>query len=578
MQKTMTNIRPFLWIALGLTLFLNYQMWQRDYAPPPGSATPAGTAAPKVDLDAAAPVITAPAEGAAATAANGVATDAVPVLDPAAGGAAATAASAAAPASAGTLRVVTDVLNVEISLRGGEIVGVTLPKYPLKKDQPDVPVRLERNGGPDDIYVLQSGLAGPANAVRPTHLATFTSEFEEFKLVEGLEELRVPMTWTSDDGVTVTKTFVFHRGNYRIDLEYAVKNESDAPWDAASYAQIKHETPVIERSYFNPATYAFEGPAIYDGTKYRKLKIDDSDDARFRQGITHGWLAALQHHFASAIVPPADAQYQYSLTAAGHQYLASMVGPMRTVAPMSTATFNETLFIGPKLQHQLDDIHPELSRVADYGKLTFLAKPLFLVLEFIHKAVGNWGVAIILTTFCIKLLFYPLSEASGKSMARMKTLGPRMKQLQETYKDDREKLGRAMMDLYKREKVNPAAGCLPILIQFPVFIAWYWVLIESVEMRQAPFFGWLTDLSSPDPFFILPVIMAGAMFLQYKLQPTPADPVQAKVFMILPFVMSATFVFFPSGLVLYWVTNTILTIAQQWNINRRIEAAAARRK
>jgi YidC/Oxa1 family membrane protein insertase len=253
------------------------------------------------------------------------------------------------------------------------------------------------------------------------------------------------------------------------------------------------------------------------------------------------------------------------------------MGPVRTVEPMSTATFKETLFIGPKLQKQLDEIHPELSRVADYGKLTVLAKPLFWVLEKIHSIFGNWGVAIILTTFLLKLLFYPLSEASGKSMARMKTLGPRMKTLQETYKDDREKLGRAMMDLYKREKVNPAAGCLPILIQFPVFIAFYWVLLESVEMRQAPFFGWIQDLSAQDPFFILPAIMAGAMFLQYKLQPTPADPVQAKVFMILPIVMSVTFAFFPAGLVLYWVTNTVLSIAQQWNINRRIEAKGASR-
>lgn len=575
-----TNIRPFLWIALGLVLFLNFQMWQRDYAPPRGAAVSGAGAGSKPALDASAPVIAPPpsATGAAGPpdAAAAPAVGDTPVPAPA-GAITAAPAAATTASAAGTLSVRTDVLDLQISLRGGEIVGATLPKYPLKKDQPDVPVRLERNGGADDTYVLQSGLAGMANQPRPTHLATYESPFREFVLLDPEKTLRVPMTWTSGDGVTVTKTFVFHRGSYRIDLEYEVRNDGTAPWDAASYAQIKHEMPVVERSYFNPATYAFEGPAIYDGSRYRKLKIDSSDDANFKQAITHGWLAALQHHFASAIVPPPDAAYQYSLVASGHQYLASMVGPMRSVAPGSTATFKETLFVGPKLQHQLDEIHPELSRVADYGKLTFLAKPLFLVLEFIHNAVGNWGVAIILTTFCIKLLFYPLSEASGKSMARMKTLGPRMKQLQETYKDDREKLGRAMMDLYKREKVNPAAGCLPILIQFPVFIAWYWVLIESVEMRQAPFFGWLKDLSSPDPFFILPVIMAAAMFLQYKLQPTPADPVQAKVFMILPFVMSATFIFFPSGLVLYWVTNTILTIAQQWNINRRIEAAAARR-
>jgi len=248
-----------------------------------------------------------------------------------------------------------------------------------------------------------------------------------------------------------------------------------------------------------------------------------------------------------------------------------------TVAPGASTLIKQTLFIGPKLQAQLEPIHPELGRAADFGVLTFLSRPLFWLLEQAHKIFGNWGLAIIAVTFLLKLVFYPLSEASGRSMAKMKMVAPRLKQLQETYKDDRQKLGTAMMELYKKEKINPASGCLPMLIQLPVFLAFYWVLLESVEMRQAPFFGWLQDLSVRDPLYILPLIMAGAMFLQYKLQPTPADPVQAKVFMILPLVMSVTFAFFPAGLVLYWVTNTILTIAQQWNINRRIEASASNR-
>ncbi len=246
---------------------------------------------------------------------------------------------------------------------------------------------------------------------------------------------------------------------------------------------------------------------------------------------------------------------------------------MTSVAAGQKGTITDRLFIGPKLQEQLDATGTELDRVADYGMLTLLAKPLFIVLNWVHNLFGNWGGAIITVTFLLKLAFYPLSETSGRSMAKMKLLGPRMKEMQETYKDDREKLGRAMMDLYKREKVNPVAGCVPMLIQMPVFFAFYWVLLESVEMRQAPFVGWLTDLSSKDPFYILPAIMAAAMFTQYKLQGTPsADPVQQKVFMIMPFAMSVMFAFFPSGLVLYWVTNTVLSIAQQWNINRRIEA------
>jgi YidC/Oxa1 family membrane protein insertase len=294
--------------------------------------------------------------------------------------------------------------------------------------------------------------------------------------------------------------------------------------------------------------------------------------------VRNGWVAALQHHFVSAIVPPRDGTYRFTLNVAGTQYLLAATGPGQTIAPGASGSFSDTLFVGPKLQSQLEATAPELDRVADYGRLWFLARPLFLALAFVHGLTGNWGVAIIAVTFLLKLLFYPLSEASGRSMARMKTLQPRIKNLQETYADDREKLGRAMMELYKREKINPVAGCLPIIIQIPVFIAFYWVLLESVEMRQAPFAFWIHDLSARDPWFILPAIMAVAMFVQYKLNPAPPDPVQAKVFMIMPLAMSVTFAFFPAGLVLYWVTNTVLSIAQQWNINRRIAAVVAARK
>jgi YidC/Oxa1 family membrane protein insertase len=294
--------------------------------------------------------------------------------------------------------------------------------------------------------------------------------------------------------------------------------------------------------------------------------------------VSNGWLAALQHHFVSAIVPPRGAPWQYALSVQNDQYLLSATGPLATVAPGASSQIDTQLFVGPKLQSQLAATSPELGRVADYNHLYMLAQPLFWLLAKVHALTGNWGVAIILVTFLLKLLFYPLSEASGRSMAKMKTLQPRIKSLQENYKDDREKLGKAMMELYQREKINPVAGCLPIIIQIPVFLAFYWVLLESVEMRQAPFGLWIHDLSSRDPYFILPAIMAAAMFVQYKLNPAPPDPVQAKVFMIMPLVMSVTFAFFPAGLVLYWVTNTILGIAQQWNINRRIGAAIAARK
>jgi YidC/Oxa1 family membrane protein insertase len=315
-----------------------------------------------------------------------------------------------------------------------------------------------------------------------------------------------------------------------------------------------------------------------DGTKYRKLDVaPDAEDSHLSREVSNGWIAAVQHHFVSAIVPPKDKPYRVTMSASGDQYLLATTGSTLTAPPGGTVKFGEMLYIGPKLQSQLQKISPRLDRVADYGVLTILADPLFAALDKVHSLTSNWGVAIILVTFLLKLIFYPLSEASGRSMAKMKMLSPRIKNLQETYKDDRDKLGRAMMELYKREKINPVAGCLPIIIQIPVFLAFYWVLLESVEMRQAPFAFWIHDLSSRDPLFILPAIMAAAMFVQYKLNPTATDPVQAKVFMIMPLVMSVTFAFFPAGLVLYWVTNTILSIAQQWNINRRIATAAAKK-
>jgi YidC/Oxa1 family membrane protein insertase len=286
--------------------------------------------------------------------------------------------------------------------------------------------------------------------------------------------------------------------------------------------------------------------------------------------VKGGWLAGMQHHFVSVVIPDPAKTYVYSLGVNNRQYVLGALGPAESVAPGTTAKIQENLFVGPKLQKQLVTLHPELDRVADYGVLAFLARPLFWLLDHAHALVKNWGLSIILITFLLKLAFYPLAQYSGKSMARMRTLTPRIKALQETYKDDREKLGRSMMELYRNEKVNPLSGCLPMLIQMPVFLAFYWVLLESVEMRQAPFFGWINDLSARDPFFILPLLNGLAMWGQYKLNPPPPDPMQAKIFQFMPVVFSVMFALFPAGLVLYWVTNTGLSILQQWNINRHI--------
>jgi len=578
---TSTNARMFLWLGLVLALWINYETWQRDYAPPVAN-TPAASAPATVPGAAPTGLAASVPSSAAAPIPPTAASAATPTPASSAGATVPSSASAiptASPAAAtnATLRVLTDVLDLEVSLQGGDLVRADLRKYPLVKGE-DTRVRL-LNRNPQQFYYLQTGLTDAAGGARPTHLAAFTSAASRYELAEGANELRVPLQWTDPaTGVTVTKTYLLRRGEYRIDLQYDIDNRGDAPWTAASYAQILRDDVPVERSMFSVESYAFQGPAYYDGTKYQKLDREDAEDRSLARDITGGWIAGMQHHFVTAVVPAEGKNYRYTLKTEGNQYLLSTAGPVVTVAPQSGGTLKETLFVGPKLQAQLETTGPRLDLVADYGVLTLLAKPLFWLLEQANKLVDNWGWAIVIVTFLLKLVFYPLSEASGKSMARMRVLAPRMKNLQETYKDDREKLGRAMMDLYKREKINPAAGCLPILIQMPVFFAFYWVLLESVEMRQAPFIGWIQDLSARDPFFVLPVIMAGAMFVQYKLNPTPPDPIQAKVFMILPIVMSATFAFFPAGLVLYWVTNTLLSIAQQWNINRRIEAAAKKGK
>jgi YidC/Oxa1 family membrane protein insertase len=568
------NLRIVLWGGLALILLLNYQTWMHDYpsAPAGASAPASGSAAPGAPANELGNRIPE-APPSAAAAAPAPSASAGPGEQPAPPAAASGAASSAP--SPPRVHVRTDVLDLDIDTHGGTLERVDLLAYPQVKGEA-TPVRLENHDDPQTLYLLQSGLTGPPGSEYPTHLATYSSAQSDYTL-DGGSVLRVPLTWSAG-GVTVTKTFVFRRGGYRIDLDYAVRNGGSAAWQARPYAQILRSDPPAKRSYFNVTSYAFRGPAISDGTRYRKLDTTDEKDSQLSLEVRDGWAAALEHHFVSAIVPPRGAPWHFSLGVSGQQYLLSATGPEQTFAPGATGQFTTTLYTGPKLQSQLEATAPELGRVADYGRLWILAMPLFWLLSKVHALTGNWGVAIILVTFLLKLAFYPLSEASGRSMAKMKQLQPRIKNLQETYAEDREKLGRAMMELYQREKINPLASCLPILIQIPVFLAFYWVLLESVEMRQAPFAFWIHDLSSRDPWFILPAIMAVAMFVQYKLNPAPPDPVQAKVFMIMPLVMSATFAFFPAGLVLYWVTNTVLSIAQQWNINRRIGAMAAAKK
>jgi YidC/Oxa1 family membrane protein insertase len=572
----MPNTRVILMAALAALLFLNYEAWMRDYP----TSTLAGTALSTVDgaatanrLGESVPQASVATPGAAAPQ-NSVAPPPAP-LGAATGPASATITAAdAAAQTEPPVRVVTDVFDIAIDLKGGQVDRAELLQYPLHKDTPNIPVRLESDAGDDALYLLQSGLLGGAGETAPTHLATWTSPEKSYVLAAGAQELRVPLIWTDGHGLNVTKTFTFTRGSYAIDLRYAVRNDGDVPRSLASYSQFLRRWIHASRSYFDVETYSFKGPAVFDGTKSRDLKVENEADSKFSETVTNGWIASLQHHFVSAIVPEAGRPNKVQLQVQGPMYLLSATGPMTQVPAGARAEFDQKLFIGPKLQSQLAATGPRLDLTADYGALTVIAHPLFTGLKWIHGIIGNWGWAIVVVTALIKLLFYPLSQASGRSMAKMRAVAPRMKQIQESYKDDREKLGRAMMELYKKEKINPLAGCLPMVVQIPFFISFYWVLLESVEMRQAPFMLWINDLSSRDPYFVLPLLMGAAMLAQFKLNPAPPDPMQAKIMQFMPLVMTGMMAWFPSGLVLYWLTNTVLSIVQQWRVNQVVQAEA----
>jgi YidC/Oxa1 family membrane protein insertase len=570
----MPNTRILLWFALAMILFYNYEAWIHDYpslsgpaagqtgAAAPGSST-LGDEVPRAASSASAP----PAAPPAASSATPEPPAGVPTE--------ATAEPGSAPSQ--LVHVLTDVLDMDINLKGGELDRADLLNYPLRKDTPNIPVRLLSREPPNSLYLLQTGLLGDGGESAPTHLAMWTSAEHSFVLPAGAQEIRVPLTWT-DGALTVTKTFVFTRGQYSIDLDYDVRNSGTAARKLASYSKILRHWEHPSRSYFDVETYSFKGPAVYDGTKSRDLNVESDGDSKFSATITNGWLASLQHQFVAAVVPPAGEADTYELKVSDHLYFLSATGPMREVAAGAAAQFREKLFVGPKLQSQLAATAPHLERTVDFGILTVLAQPLFVALNWVHGLTGNWGWSIIIVTALIKLIFYPLSQASGRSMAKMRTVAPRMKQIQETFKDDREKLGRAMMELYKKEKINPLAGCLPMLVQIPFFISFYRVLLESVEMRQAPFLLWVNDLSSRDPFFVLPLLMGAAMYAQFKLNPAPPDPMQAKIMQFMPLVMTGMMAWFPCGLVLYWLTNTLLTIAQQWRVNQVVEAEAAKQR
>ncbi len=547
----MDNVRVFLWVGLGLLLWIAAQTWEADY----GTRVPVQPVA--TDDAPAAPDDTLPElpVGIAMEEPGDLPGDEV---------------LAAPPVE--LISVVTDVLDLRIDPVGGKIVAATLLNYPVRKDDPDNLVQLMRTD-PAYLYTLESGVRAADERPEAGPKTPFTSVSTEFKLTPGNDVLEVPLSWAGDDGIGVQKIFRFERGSYAIGLEQRVTNASATPYRAAPYQQIRRRHRPPERSMFDVDSYSFNGPVVYDGDKYDKLDVGDLRDEPLVQTVAGGWIASIEHHFLTAAIPSPEFEARYQVSSDGDTYIASSIAtPLTTIEPNSTQSFNLQFFVGPKLQEQLEATADGLALTVDYGMLTILAQPLFWILKQVQSVVVNWGLTIILVTLLIKLVFYKLTETAGRSMAQMRKLQPRLKALQERYKDDREALSRAMMDLYKTEKINPLAGCLPMLIQIPFFIAFYWVLLESVEMRQAPFALWITDLSTRDPFFILPLLMGAAMWFQQKLNPAPPDPVQAKVMQFLPVIFTGMFAFFPSGLVLYWLTNSVLSIAQQWRINKVVGA------
>ena len=546
----MDNQRLLTWGLFLMMAWFTYQTWQTDYHTPPPAAEPqapvADEALPTADAPPTLPEVSAPNDEPPATAAT-------PTTE---------------AGDAPLITVTTDVFELTIDTRGGTIVEATMLKYPVSKENPDLLVQtLSRDA--NNFGLIRSGLRG---GVIADHTVLYDFESDAYTLGSD-DSLVVPLTWTNEQGLRVEKRLTFTRGSYQIDIDQTVTNSSGEPWSGDFYVQLLRRSFPADRSMFDVDSYSFDGAIVYDGDSSEKLDRDDLlKGESYNASLANGWAASIEHHFLNAIVPVRDVQHAYRVDTANSTMIASVVSPKRTVAPGQSHTFEMRTFVGPKLQSQLEELAPSLKLTVDYGILTILSQPMFWLLSLAYDYVANWGLAIILVTILIKLVFYKLTESSGRSMAKMRTLQPRMQALQERYKDDRQALSQAMMDLYKREKVNPVAGCLPILVQMPFFLAFYWVLVESVEMRQAPFVLWLTDLSSRDPYFILPLIMGAAMLIQQKLNPAPTDPVQARVMQIMPIMFTGFFAFFPSGLVLYWATNTVLSIAQQWKINRVVEA------
>ncbi|MBX3650191.1 MAG: membrane protein insertase YidC [Burkholderiales bacterium] len=553
----MDSQRLVLFFVFTMSVFLLYESWQRDQqsaarsaAPATVSPTPTPSAAPAPAVPGAVPAPTA-------------------LLQPNA------AAPVAATVSDGgqILKVETDLYRAQISTTGGDLVRLELLKHGGTLDRNKEFVLFDRSK--DHVYIAQSGLIGSG---LPNHQNAYVAKATEFRLADNANDLEIRLEAAGD--VKAAKIYRFRRDSYVIDVVHEVSNTTAEPIPAHAYFQLVRDSKPPEGDSAMVPTYT--GAAVYtEKEKFQKVAFSDieKDKAPYPKTANDGWIGMLQHYFLGAWLPKDGTPREYYTRQVPQGlYAAGVIVPVGTLAPGATATVAMPLYAGPQEQEKLAALAKGLDLAVDYGWLTVIAAPLFWVLQWVHGWTGNWGVAIIILTILIKLIFYPLSEASYRSMAKMRVVAPKMQRLKEQYGNDRQRMQQAMMELYKTEKINPLGGCLPILVQIPVFIALYWVLLASVEMRQAPFALWIKDLSVPDPWFILPILMGATMIIQTRLNPVPPDPVQAKVMKIMPIAFSIFFFFFPAGLVLYWLVNNILSIAQQWHINGVLERAAKQAK
>ena len=563
----MDNIRFLLVIAFAMISYMLWEAWQADYNPKPEVAISEQPTITNSNEE-------LPVAGNSQVKEVQKNVEAVPEIE---------------VSSDKIITVKTDVLILEIDAKGGTVLNLDLVQYPhdkentivnnmfslvgLKPDEKDLsPIRL-LDSKVEKLFLAQSGLmTSPGSSKAPDHHTVFSSEKAAYELAVGEDSLSVPLVWTDNKGLVVTKTFTFKRGSYDINVEQKINNNSSNTWSGRQYGQLLRIPYVDDKG--NTFIRTFAGGVVYtEEEKYQKIDYDEMQDENLNVATLGGWSAMVQHYFATAWVPPKDQQnHFYTKELKDWRYVIGSYSPEVTVQPRTEIVLNSHLFSGPKIQPMMEEIATGLELTVDYGWLTIFGKKIYWLLNKIHDYVGNWGWSILGVTLCIKLLFFPLTQASYRSMAKMRKIQPRLKDLKERFADDRQRFNTEMMAMYKKEKVNPMGGCLPMLVQIPVFISLYWVLIETVEIRQADFALWIQDLSARDPYFILPIIMGITMKIQQSLNPAPIDPLQAKIMKMFPIVFTVFFLFFPAGLVLYWVCNNTLSIIQQWFITKQIEA------